>query len=355
MIKGGTQQQTNDWLTGQPVAAPAAAPAPTVAAKPKAPAALTPAGAAFVSQATLNQQNEQASLNAAGGTSGTISSDMADLTAMGMSSSDASELASWYQGQQDALVPPGTILANFYKTPIFAKYFPGIRAQMDAGNQSPMSISDYVSLKNDINSFSSQYLPPGFVTDDMIGKMVASNINLSDWEARITAAESAAQGANPDVVKLMNQWYGSGTTAKMLNAYYLNPQQALQSATGIENQVTSAQLGGGLEKAGFSTIDKSQLMGLAQANESLSGEQSNINQASTQLGLTGASGARESGVSFSQGELISAQLGGSTASGETTGQSQVAQKRAVAGAAAKFQTGGTYGTGTNSAAGSASE
>jgi hypothetical protein len=283
-IKGGTTTQVDtnpdQWLTGG---------SPVVASPAKA-APLTAQGVSYINQGMANTNSEQQSLNASAGQTGSIASDMADLQSMGMSAADAQTLSNWYQGQQDALVPPGTILSNFYQTPIFAKYFPGIKAQMAAGNQSPMSIQDYVSFKQDVNGMTSSLgLPKGFVTDEDIGSMVASNMTLSDVGTRISQAENAATSSNPQTLALMKSLYGVDVTTAAgkgaLTGYFLNPSSPLYGPNDAQNTFNAANVGALAQGLGYQNLDKSQLLAAAQTGGTVSSEKGGLEANAPLLGL----------------------------------------------------------------------
>lgn len=274
-IKGGTATQTDtnpdQWLTGG---------APVVATPAKAVPATAAAKAASAAT-TLASTNEADSLNATAGTPGTISSDMADLESMGMSNADASTLSNWYQAQQDALIPAGTILSNFYQTPIFAKYFPGIKAQMVAGNQSPMSMQDYVSFKADVAGMTADMgLPKGFVTDEDIGSMVASNMTLSDVGTRISQAENAATSSNPETLSLMKSLYGVDVNTAAgkgaLTGYFLNPSSPLYGPNDAQNTFNAANVGALAQGMGYQNLDKSQLLAAAQTGGTVASEKAGL-------------------------------------------------------------------------------
>lgn len=300
---------------------------------------------------TTASQEEQNTLTAsdAGGNS-TSATEQALVADGGMSPADAASLANWYQGEVDNLVPAATIEENLYQRPEVEKYYPAISAMAKAGVP-PIGVSDYITVKNAVADMSNALgvaPPPDSVLTQALVNRVPISGGADSIEGRLQAAHTWAVNAmngNPDAVSYLKNSYG--VTLSGLTAYALTNDE---NAT--TNKLTAASIAGNLQQQGFSPIDKGQALGLAAGGVSAS-ETGSEQTAGGQL-AGGLANARITGTSLTQAELVAANLGGA-APGETGGAATVALRRAQAGAANKFASGGNYGTGSSSSTGSATE
>jgi len=263
------------WLSPAPPAAKPVAPAPTP----------PPSGAE--SNAERFYANVNAENQALGGTS--VSQTMADLQQFGFSAADAKSLSDWYLTEQQSLKSPDQIQMDLYKRPEFAKAFPGIVAQIQAGVP-PMAPSDYVTFKKNVNSMAQMVgLPPGFITDDTIGKMVASNMNLNDLSNRISAAQTAVQSADPNVLNQLSSLYhinlNKSSVQGALTGYFLDPNHPLYGPEGAANTFNAANIGASAARLGYGTQDPNELMKAAQMGATAPNALSGLESKATLLPL----------------------------------------------------------------------
>lgn len=309
------------------------------------------AAAAAATTAT-NYQDTLTSANSGG--NGPAATEQALVTSGGFTPAQATQLANWYQTQIDNQVPPATIQEQLWQQPAVKERYPAIAMQQAKGIP-PISITDYNAIEQSARGMAGALgLPASAVSQQDITNAIVNNVPVSGGadsiEGRLTAAHAWASNAmagNPAATQQLKSLYGVGLPD--LVHYALTNDEGV-----LTNKLTASSIAGNLQNAGFTALDKNQMLGLASA-----GVSGNANQqeqtAGTELGLTGLGGSRLSGTSLSQSELISAALGANAVGGESTGQAALALKRAQAGAAAKFSGGGNYGTGGQSAAGSAAE
>jgi hypothetical protein len=315
---------------------------------------------------TAQSADNSAAVGPGGSTAGGFEADL--VTDGGFTPAQASQLeAIWNADYDNPDKSPSQIYIDLINSAPVKERYPAI-SMMQAKGIAPVTISQYQQLESDMAALhKAAGLPDGTYSVNDLTQALVNNIPITGGpdsiEGRIQAATTWAQSqikANPDAWGDLQKWYG--VTPGSLAAYALTNNEGV-----LQNQLTSTQIGAGLQGQGFTQIDKNQMLNLAatgvtqsQADNASAGAIGGAQNAGADVGLTGAQGAKLSGVSFSQGELVSATLGGKVfangqATGESQGQATIQGRRAVSGAAAKFQTGGTYGTGTSSAAGSASE
>lgn len=307
-----------------------------------------------LAQQATTKQNYQNTLTATNAGGGSLETTVDTLVSQGgFSQADATSLANWYQDQINNSVPAATIEEQLYDQPAVKALYPAI-SQMQAKGIPPIGISDYIAVKNAVAGMSQALgipAPPADVlTNAIVNRVPISGSN--SIEERLTAAHTWASNAiagNPGAFDYLQQNFGVSKSDLI--------QYSLTNDEGIfGNKMTASSIAANLQQAGFNQLDKGQMLGLAAAGvgqTATTAEQT----AGSELALTGPGGQRLSGTGLSQAELIAANLGGSvTPGGESSGAAQVAEQRAQAGAAARFQSGGTYGSGqSSSTAGYASE
>jgi hypothetical protein len=212
---------------------------------------------------------------------------------------------------------------------VFAKYFPGIAAQVKAGNPSPMAPGDYVTLKNDIYSMTaSMGLPKGFITDETIGNLVAANRNLGDIGTSIDQAKAAAATSNPATLALMKANYGVDINTSgglgALAAFYLDPSHPLYGPDSANNTFNAANIGAEAQGMGFANIDKSQLLQVAQKGGTAASAMSGLENAAPLTSL-------EKPLAGSGANALETVAGG-TVGAQALGVATAAQQKNVIGA-----------------------
>ena len=277
------------------------------------------------------------------------------LAAYGFSPAQQQTLTNWYNSElaagesQDKM--NNDLWTSSVTKPIMQQAFPGIVAQQEAGVPT-MSIPDYLTFEQDMQSLGSQLgLPAGFISSADIGKMVAGGITVSDLTQRVTDAKNAAATVaanNPQTAQLLDQWYGVKPGDGTLAAYFLDPTK---TEALLQTQYTAANIGGGLEQAGFTQVDKNQLQALAGQGVSASPSQA-ASAAKLLPATTPLAHQADNGETITQQQAIAATLGGPGA-----GAAQLAVSGAEAARISKFAGGGGFGTGQQGAtgAGAASE
>lgn len=181
--------------------------------------------------------------------------------------------------------------------------------------------------------------------------MVAGGITLSDLGNRISDAKQEAasiQSSNPQAAALMQQFYGVKPGDGALAAYYLDPTKSEQL---LQNQAQAANIGGGLEQAGFTQVNQQQLQALA--GQGVTPSASAAAKAAAFLpATTHLESGEGTGETVTQQQVVASQLGGPGAAAATLAVSGAANARA-----AKLQGGGGFGSGSagQTGAGTASE
>jgi hypothetical protein len=218
---------------------------------------------------------------------------------------------------------------DIYTNPDFIAATPGLKERIANGHPA-MNVADYLSYKDQVQAMAKVAdFPPGFVSDQEIGAMVAGNVSASEISGRINDAFLAGQNASPQTKQAMQDFYHVGPGG--LAAFFLDPTKAEPL---LHQQVTAAQIAGFGTAAGASEISSADANAFAMAATS---EQAKNAAAAAQGAL---SVTRGNGATATEAELLAAQLGvaPSTESLEKAGQHV---QTAVGQQVAAFRGGGT--------------
>lgn len=323
-----TAQAQAGTAAGQAVNKAAAAGSHTPPAK-KPPPPLTNAG---VPTAAYLQTIDQSD----------VGQGMADLSEFGLSAQMSAAAVSWYKSEEANGVDANQMQQDMYQQAWFKQAFPGIAAQIKNGAATVMSPQDYMTFKTSVQSFAADMgVPPGFISDEDIGNMVAQGWNINTVGERLSgafAAQAQALAQNPDAVKLLDTWYNIKTPGQ-LASFMLDPTKATQA---VANEMTAAQTGAVAQSSGLGALatDKNTLTSLATHGVSLSTATNAIQNAVAEEGATDNGVATEHQATATQAELVGAQTGGLP--GETQQQAQRDVNVAVGGRNAPFRGGGGF-------------
>lgn len=189
------------------------------------------------------------------------------LQSYGFDQADTQSLMTWATGQitgkntpNGLPVPEAQVGLDLMKTPEFAARFPGIIQQQQQGGP-VTSVADYLSYEQQIAATArAAGLPPGFVTPQTIGNLIANHVDPQEFSDRVTKAYQAVAEENPEVKQYFKQTFG--VDEGHLASYFLDPEHALPL---LQAQATAAQIGGAGMEAGFRPISGAQAMELARA------------------------------------------------------------------------------------------
>src|SRR5580692_3679403 len=238
-------------------------------------------------------------------------------------------------GQPSGLpVPESQVALNLMQTPQFAARFPGIIAQQKAGTP-VMSPGDYVSYEQQAyQTAHAAGLPAGFLTPQVIGNLVANQVDPQELSDRITQGYQAVAETTPETRQYMQDAFGVGPGG--LAAYFLNPDIATPL---LMQQATAAQIGGAGMVSGFNPLPAALTLKAAQLGVSASqGEQDLTGETALQLALTRGTLEQKTGPgTITQTQLAGGKLLGDEADLEAT---RLAGETRVGGLAG----GGGYGT-----------
>jgi hypothetical protein len=265
---------------------------------------------------------------------------MADLSEFGLDPTMSAQAVAWYKQEETNGVDANQMQQDMYQQSWFKQAFPGIAAQIKNGAATVMSPQDYMTFKNNVQSFTADLgVPPGFITDADIGNMVAQGWNINTVGERLSgafAAQAQALAQNPDAVKLLDTWYNIKSPGQ-LASFMLDPTKATQA---VANEMTAAQTGAVAGNAGLNKLDQNTLTSLATHGVTLSTATNAIQNAVAEEGVSEDGVAEEHQAQATQAELVGAQTGGLPS--ETQQQAQRAVNLAVGGRNAPFRGGGGF-------------
>jgi hypothetical protein len=336
------------WLTDPAKAAPKKSNGTPVAPAP-APADKTPASTPPANDPTPTNTGATAMAGMLG--------NLQSLQDYGFSQAQIQSLVSWYQQPSVQLESTDQQALDLWNsaTPagkIMEQQFPGIFQQMKNG-QEPMSPTDYVQYKQDIQSFAAGVgLPQGFITDADIGQMVGSGMTLNDLSTRISDAQQALTTSNSDTLATLKSYYGISPTNGALVAYALNPDHPLfANGASLADIFQSAEVGGAGKAEGYNISQGTAMQAVTEGGMTGATASTALNKEAPNLALTRGYGVIGQGVgSITQQQLQDVALG---IGGEAPQEAllQAAQKRA-----SSTSGGGGYAqTSRGSAVGSARE
>jgi len=135
---------------------------------------------------------------------------------------------------------------------IYNRRFPGMAALASKGQS--INEREYISLEREYRRVLSSYgLPTEFYDNwDDYGTFIGNQVSVNEVEDRVVSAKQMLDGANPQVLRELNEYYGVSDGAAL--AYLLDGNKA-QSV--IRQQVRAAQIGGAAQKYGFD-MDRTQ-------------------------------------------------------------------------------------------------
>lgn len=177
----------------------------------------------------------------------------------------------WYLTGQG----PDQILLNLRQTPEYQARFPAMQTLAQRGHA--ITEGQYVDYEKSIaQQNQAAGLPQGmYDTPDEIAKLLTSNISPSEYQARLSAYQTAAWQTPPEVRQALTDYYG--ITPGQLTAFFIDPDQALPL---IQRDVAAAQAGGSAQRSGFGQLSQPDAEYLA----SLGLSQSALDQGFNKLG-----------------------------------------------------------------------
>lgn len=246
---------------------------------------------------------------------------------------------------------------------LYEAAFPGLTAYNNSpsGKVAPMTMSQYATYRTQFKNLASTYnLPPGFLSDATLSKLIAHGVSMSEVTDRIVKGYQAYQDASPDEKRLLAQQYG--ITPGQAVAYFLDPSANKQnSLQAIKEAMTAAPLelkGQQVGLQGFGKQQAEQLAGLVRSGAlgapTAAGTPYDFTQAytaETQAArdaiLTQRQMNQAPGTKLDTNTLLASQVAGYTGSPNVVqGQTQVSAQRQVQtaeqAALAPFEAGGGY-------------
>jgi hypothetical protein len=218
-----------------------------------------------------------------------VTAQITDLAAQNMSSAQIGEqIGIELQQPVGSSSDPLTTAAQ----QAFANLYPGMAIRAKNGLP-PITVAQYQALQDSYyQSASAVGITPamlngiataGGATGDAVAQLIGNDVSPSEVTARLTNGYNAAVNANPETMKLLQEYYptvfpqGSGGQAPgtgALLAYYLDPANTV---TTLQNQVTAAQIGTEGVNSQFGGIPVAQAQKLQQAGVTQSTARSTFN------------------------------------------------------------------------------
>jgi uncharacterized protein YukE len=144
----------------------------------------------------------------------------------------------------------GEVLDALRKSPEYQAAFPGM-AEIRAKGLS-MTETQYIGREMDIqDQFAQNGIPQKMLDKTELGKLVANGIYGKNLEARIQKGYEAVKNADPQVKKLLQQWYG--VRPGHLLGYMLSPKHGMNQ---IVKDTQAAMIGTEAHLAGFQGLDR---------------------------------------------------------------------------------------------------
>jgi len=160
----------------------------------------------------------------------------------------------------------------------YAQRFPGMAALAAKGQA--INEGTYISLEKSYTEvLKSAGIPSGtFDTTAYMGNLIANNINPTDLQSRVTAAQNSVLSLDPNIRQYALDTYG--LDSGHLAAWALDPSQALPK---IQQQAQAMQIGGAALQQGFKGAGANGELTTAQA-EALANQ--GISQSQAQAGFS---------------------------------------------------------------------
>jgi len=185
--------------------------------------------------------------------------------------------------QLNSGVPASQIISDIRSgNPIYgnayAQRFPGMAALAAKGQA--ISEGTYISLEKSYTEvLKSAGIPSGtFDTTAYMGNLIANNINPTDLQSRVTAAQNSVLSLDPNIRQYALDTYG--LDSGHLAAWALDPSQALPK---IQQQAQAMQIGGAALQQGFKGAGANGELTIAQS-EALANQ--GISQSQAQAGFS---------------------------------------------------------------------
>jgi len=185
--------------------------------------------------------------------------------------------------QLNSGVPASQIISDIRSgNPIYgnayAQRFPGMAALAAKGQA--INEGTYISLEKSYTEvLKSAGIPSGtFDTTAYMGNLIANNINPTDLQSRVTAAQNSVLSLDPNIRQYALDTYG--LDSGHLAAWALDPSQALPK---IQQQAQAMQIGGAALQQGFNGAGANGELTTAQA-EALANQ--GISQSQAQAGFS---------------------------------------------------------------------
>jgi len=215
-----------------------AATAAKVAASTPAPAqsAAAPAGAAIpISQGGVNQSAKDV-----------VNSFLKDA---GLGALSDSAWSQWTSGATAA-----QIIDYVRSTPEYATRFPAMGNLNKAGRN--ISEAQYIAKEQADLDMMKQFgvTSPTYTSRAYLGSLMTNNVNLTDLQARLIAAQDSVLSKDPAILKYAQDTFG--LTQGDLMAWALDPTAALPD---IQQKAKAFQIGGAALQAGYSDTAAAQL------------------------------------------------------------------------------------------------
>ena len=246
------------------------------AANQQAQAATAASGAGGGSQSSVPSSTEIAGQTYVGTAQQTsaLSTISANLGNYGFSPTQIQQLTSWAWGEITNNVDPTQIAIDLQNQPAFQQQFPffnQVNQALESQGQGALSVSNYMSLTQQyLQTAQAAGLPPGMLTGQDMATLMEGNVSANELSARVNSAVAYTL-STPAAQEAFNQYFGTsygdngtGTPLSLgqMAAIVLNPKVAEPL---IQQQLTTAQIGGASVTSGVGALDAKTATELAQA------------------------------------------------------------------------------------------
>jgi len=152
----------------------------------------------------------------------------------------------WKQGISAADAMRAVRQTKAYKT-----RFAGMLAH-NALPDAPLKLTEatFLSTEQQMLNTANQYLPPGFITEQMVGNLIGKGVGAHEFDQRVMKGYAAAQNADPATKKYLNL---QGVSDKGIAAYYLDTTRGEEFLT---KEVAAATLRGYSDNIGLNGFNK---------------------------------------------------------------------------------------------------
>lgn len=186
-------------------------------------------------------------------THGTVTGEIGSISSV-LRSAGLTSLLGWGTGLARTLFAHGytssqittALLTQLQTQSAFKARFPGLSERVSNGHPS-IGVKTYLTYEAQAQSMAAAAgLPEGFMSTSEIGKLIATDVSISELSDRLTKAYQTAMAAPAETRALLTRDFGVKTGD--LAAYFLTPKKATSV---IQNQLTAAQIGTVAKTSGF--------------------------------------------------------------------------------------------------------